>query len=306
MIDKILVTGATGYVGRNFVFYLLEKGYEVYITVRDSSNTDLFEYVKDKIHLVYIGPKVTADSLSEDICRIKPDVVVHLASLYITEHNSSDIESIVDANILFGTQLLEAMDRCGCNKLVNVGTSWQHYNNADYEPVNLYAATKQAFLDVIKFYNKSKGIQVIDLKFFDTYGPDDNRKKIIPFLIDSVDNMQELLLSPGDQKINIVHIDDVMACLELSILRLKNEVLSDVEEYAVGADEVVTLKELIGLLEALLSRKFNIRWGGRPYRDREVMVPWNKGLRLPGWSPNVSLEEGLSKVLMKASGKINT
>jgi nucleoside-diphosphate-sugar epimerase len=293
---KILVTGATGFIGGRIVPYLLERNYEVSITVRSNSDVDnLGDHLKN-VDIVTLEENFTTIGLVKSLDKIKPDVVVHLASLYISEHKLDQVESLINSNVLFGVQLLEAMDFIGCKKLVNIGTSWQYYNGAEYEPVNLYAATKQAFIDIAQYYIKARGLQVIDLKLFDTYGVNDNRKKIIPFLIENLDANETIALSAGDQKINIVYVDDVLSCIEMAVSHLYSKVVL-YEEYAVGSSEVLSLKELVRLIENISKKSLSIKWGGKEYRDREVMVPWNNGERLPGWEPKISLKEGLKKLL---------
>lgn len=294
---KVLVTGATGYIGSRLVNRLLNSDYDVSITVRPHSDLSCFRGEIEKSNRILIDAETTAVELSELIGDIKPDVVVHLASLYIGEHKVEQIEALINSNVLFGSQLLEAMDCSLCKNLLNVGTAWQHYNNAEYEPVNLYSATKQAFLDIAQYYQKARDFKIIDLKLFDTYGPGDPRQKIIPYLIKNLDSTTEILLSPGDQTINVVHVDDVMDCLEKAIIRLEHEKLLELEEYAVGAVNTLSLKELVSLIERIALKKLPIKWGGRGYRKREVMVPWVTNKSFPGWAPKISLEDGLRQII---------
>ena len=67
------------------------------------------------------------------------------------------------------------MKEVGVKILVNTGTSWQHYENKDYSPVNLYAATKQSFEAILQYYVEVASLKAITLKLFETYGLDDPR-----------------------------------------------------------------------------------------------------------------------------------
>ncbi|MCL0069470.1 hypothetical protein M1N85_02030 [Dehalococcoidia bacterium] len=69
------------------------------------------------------------------------------------------------------------------------------------------------------------------------------------------------------------------------------------ESYAVSSGQPISLKELVRTYEQVIGKEVPIQWGGRPYRPREVMVPWNKGDKLPGWEPRVALSEGISRVV---------
>ena len=64
----------------------------------------------------------------------------------------------------------------------------------------------------------------------------------------------------------------------------------------------VTLRELVAIFERVTQAPLRIEWGGRPYRQREVMEPWGEGRPLPGWTPRVGLEEGLARTLSAGQG----
>jgi nucleoside-diphosphate-sugar epimerase len=153
-MNVALVTGATGFVGSRLVKKLVCDGWVVHIIVRDGSKlTELKEIVGD-IHIhEYDG---SSSSMTEIVSSSNPSVVFHLASLFLSEHKSDQINDLIDSNITFGTQLLEAMVTCQVYNLVNTGTSWQHYQNEQYSPVNLYAATKQAFENIVQYYVEAR------------------------------------------------------------------------------------------------------------------------------------------------------
>ena len=89
---------------------------------------------------------------------------------------------MVTANVGFGTALAEAVSQAGDCTFVNTGTVWQHYDARPYSPVSLYAAMKQAFTDVLRFYQEVAGLPVVTLELTDTYGPGDPRPKLLPIL----------------------------------------------------------------------------------------------------------------------------
>ncbi|WDC83286.1 NAD(P)-dependent oxidoreductase [Caloramator sp. mosi_1] len=107
----------------------------------------------------------------------KFDAIFHLASLFIAEHDSNQIDDLLKSNIIFGTHILEAMKYGNVKNMVNIGTYWQHYKNEEYNPVCLYAASKEAFEKIIEFYIQVENIKVITLKLYDIYGINDKRKK---------------------------------------------------------------------------------------------------------------------------------
>ena len=292
MSNKVLVTGATGFVGSNLVKYLVNNSFEVFIIVREESNlTNLQEVTKNL--KIYRYNNVLQD-LILFFNQIKPDCVFHLASSFIAEHRFNQVNQLVDSNITFGLHILEAMRESGVKNLINTGTSWQHYNNEDYNPVCLYAATKQAFESLIEYYIKAEGFKVITLKLFDTYGESDTRPKLINLLNKFANDQTELNMSAGDQVLNLVHINDVCKAYDIAYKQILKTKPKDHLIYSVKHQENYTLKEVIALFEKVTSKKININWGKRPYRKREVMTLWNKTQNLPNWSAEISLTQGFN------------
>lgn len=286
-----LVTGATGYVGSRLARHLAVQGWDVHVVVRPDSSLALLEAVRSSL-TVHSHDGSTGDLVSI-VSEIRPAVVFHLASLFLAQHRPEDVEPLVRSNVLLGTQLAEAMAANGVHRLVNTGTSWQHYNSADYDPVCLYAATKQAFEAVLRYYIATTPLAVVTLKLFDTYGPEDLRPKLFTLLRKAAGKMQPLAMSPGEQLIDLVYIDDVVHAFMLAAERLIAGSAGRDEEYAVSSRSPVSLKQLVETYCRVTGRDIRVQWGGRPYRPREVMVPWNTGCTLPGWTPAISLEQGI-------------
>jgi nucleoside-diphosphate-sugar epimerase len=103
-------------------------------------------------------------------------------------------------------------------------------------------------------------------------------------------------MSPGDQIIDISYIDDIVAAYERLIEIFENgEIDINGKSFALYSDNRLTLKELACLYEKITNRELNINWGGRPYREREVMIPWENGEKIPGYRQNITVEEGIRR-----------
>lgn len=289
-----LVTGGSGFIGSHLVSRLIKEQWDVHVITRSTTKAATLQTFGNDI-TIHAHDGSTA-SMMNILFDTRPDVVFHLASLFITQHEPEDVEMLIESNIKFGVQLLEGMKANGIDKLIFAGTSWQHYENKDYCPVNLYAATKQAFESILAYYLDSAPLKSITLKFFDTYGPRDQRPKIFQLLQQTALHKTKLAMSPGEQLIDMVYIDDVVEAFMLAAERLLLHKVERREEYAVSSGRPIPLKELVTLYEKITCKKLDIMWGGKPYRTREVMFPWNKGKLLPAWKPEVSLEEGLKRM----------
>lgn len=286
-----IITGATGYVGSRLAARLAFEGWHVHAIARPESSLELLGNVEGSVTVHrYDG---TIDSLLAIFRKTMPDIVFHLASVFLPAHQPQDIERMLRANIHFGTQLAEAMARCGVFSLVNTGTSWQHYQNDEYNPVCLYAATKQAMDCILTYYVEAASMNVITLKLFDTYGPGDPRKKLFWLLQKAAQERETLEMSGGEQLIDLVYIDDVVHAYRLAAARLLEGQVSGGEQYAVSSGNPIPLRRLVDQVERSMGKTLPIKWGARSYRTREVMVPWSKGKPLPGWRARTSLAEGL-------------
>ncbi|MCS5609238.1 MAG: NAD(P)-dependent oxidoreductase, partial [Candidatus Poribacteria bacterium] len=208
-----------------------------------------------------------------------------------------DIEDLIKSNVILSTQLVEGMSVNGVCLLINVGTSWQHYAGADYNPVNLYAATKQAFRSLLSFYLETSDLRVINLELFDTFGPNDRRHKLFNLLNRLRVTGDTISMSPGYQYLDPIYIDDVCDAFLVALKRLNSDQVKRSKTYSVCSEEPIQLRELVKIYENVSNTKLNVEWGGRPYRAREVMQPWSEGVTLPGWSPKVSLEDGIRMLL---------
>jgi nucleoside-diphosphate-sugar epimerase len=290
---RALITGASGFVGGNLARRLLADGWDITQLVREHT---------DRAKLVPPGPNCRIaehDGSTMGAIRLfeayRPEYVFHLAATSIAEHRPEDVEDLVNNNIRLGIQLAEAMLRAGTPFMINTGTFWQHKSAPDYAPACLYAATKQALQDVLRFYAQTSSSRLLTLKLMDTYGPADSRGRLFSLLAQWREGDAPLKFSPGQQLLDLVHVDDV-ADAYLHAAHLLSTVEGLQEDYFVRSGRLLTLREIVELFEKISGRKISIEWSGRPYRSNEVMEPW-AGAILPDWSPKVPLEKGIQSFL---------
>lgn len=290
---KALITGGTGFIGAHLVKRLVADGWDAHVIIRPGSRMDSLGEIVNKFTVHEHNG--TTEGMFEIVKESSPHVVFHLASLFLAQHQANDIEQMVNSNILFATQLVEAMTAQGVYKLINTGTSWQHYENRNYSPVNLYAATKQAYESILQFYIETNHLKVITLKLHDTYGPNDPRSKLFTLLRKVAKEQVSLAMSPGEQLLDLVFIDDVVDAFMIAADRIDTNDVHQHGIYSVSSGKPIKLRELVSTYCKIIGKSLPIEWGGKPYRKREVMSPWNNGEWLAGWRPKVELEEGIRK-----------
>ena len=296
MKKVILVTGATGYIGSNIVKKLISEEYDVHILVRRMSKYDIFgnEISKIKIH-VYDGDIEKLSSIFENI---SPEMVIHLASLFISEHKFGDIKELIDSNVTLGSLLLEMCKANNVKYFINTGTCWQDYLGGEYNPVNLYAATKESFEVISKYYIETSSMRMITLKLMDTYGPMDQRNKIINLLKKIAVTGEWLSMSEGEQEIGLVYIDDVVEAFKISMREIVKMPKHSHKHYVVSPKNIYTLKEVVHIFENEIGVKLNIRWGERKYREREMMKLKSGHENILNQSDMIDLKYGIKKMLL--------
>lgn len=292
---RVLISGASGYIGRHVAAAFAARGAEVHALVRDSSRVEpLLELVPEaRVH--------RCDESLNDVPAVvrasRPGLIVHLAARMTAGPEPGQLTDLVRSNILLGAHLLEAQYLSGGGGFINTGTFWQHAGGRGYLPVNLYAATKQAFEAILGHYCYTGRIRAMTLVLYDVYGPADPRGRLISQLQDAVRTGKQLSLSPGKQQLEMVHVSDVAAAyVRAAELMEKSQRFGDCPRFGVTSSAPRTLRNVVATYARVAGRRPAVQWGGRPYREREVMKP-RRFRRLPGWTPSLPLEEGLRLVL---------
>ncbi len=284
-MKRALVTGATGFLGRRLCAALQAQGVRVDAVVRAAPR----------------GPAPftprrhdgTMRSMSRIVAQARPDAAFHLAALASYDHAENDVDALLDANLRLGVHLAEACARRGRGVLVSAGTYWQHAGGtARYEPVSLYAAMKQGFQDIAAYYAAATPLRVATVQLCDVYGPGDPRGKVLGQLDAARAAGCPLKLSPGRQLVDLIHVDDAAAALIRAARALRSAPALSGSVWTVSSRRRRTLREIVAAY-AQAAGKVEVIWGGRPYREREVMRPW-RGPSVPGWKPRVGLTEGLA------------
>lgn len=301
-MKTVLITGASGFVGRHLAHRLLSARSDrprpvVHALLR--ANSDGSALPEGTVIHRYDG---NPEQLRAIVTQCAPDVTFHLAALFRAEHQPNDIRPLIDSNLEFSTQLVDAVSATPSRRLVNAGTIWQHFDGDSYNPVCLYAATKQAFEAILAFYAEARGLHATTLLLPDSYGPNDTRNKLITLLLRAAHRGTVLELSPGQQRIDLLHVDDVVSGFIQAADQLMIQApgstagAGQASRYQLSSGQPRSLHELTMLISSIVGKPIDARWGARPYRQREVMMPWQGGAALPGWHPTTDLRTGLEQI----------
>lgn len=299
---RLLITGATGFIGSHVLETLAkEEKYEIGITLRSASNMWRIQSIlNDNMKRFYLDK----DSMISVISTFKPDIVVHLAVYYRKDHDYNDIDEMVRTNIAFPIKLLEAMEKNGVEYFINTGTLSEYLleettlnSKSALSPTNLYAATKIAFEDILKFYNERYGIKAITLKLLFPYGPKDEVKKLIPHLLQCALKGEVAYASQGNQLLDYVYVKDVASAYKSAIEFIPKS-HRNYDVFIIGSGEPHSPREVADIIRSF-GFKLKVNWGGHR-SDQEIFyakADITKARNLLQWWPKYSLREGLIETL---------
>ncbi len=287
---RILLTGSSGFIGYELLQRLRDLNHELAIHVRtDPTN------IESNI-TVFCGELI---NFSEQIKDFSPQYVFHLAGKSNYPTNIKEEQELWESNELYGTILLSILKDIPNLIFVNF-TSSLAYEDGGITPFTYYALTKANFVNNLMFFSQRSSLRVFNLILYSVYGRGDKTKRAINYIIDSLDAPQPILMSPGEQQMDFVHVDDVIKlCEEL----LKEKPIGDLEDIHVGSGKSHTLKEVSLLIEKISNKHANIYFGAIPYRKEEKMVNIAPIENNRFWKSTISFEKGIESLLLNSNKK---
>ncbi|MBM7622192.1 nucleoside-diphosphate-sugar epimerase [Bacillus tianshenii] len=290
---KILVTGATGFLGSHLVKALLKDDHEVIILKRSFSNTWRLSDVLLQISSYDID-KYTLEKIFREHKNI--DAIIHTATQY--DRHGEKYSEIVESNVLFPLRLLEIATKYKVGFFINTD-SFINKNNNGYQHLLRYALTKRQFLEWGKQFAAISKIRFINVRLEHIYGPFDDDTKFTTFIIKScLRNVTELALTPGNQKRDFIYIDDVVSAYNTLLKQKDSDFFC---EYELGTNKTVTIRYFIEQVHKITQSNTNLIFGSLSYRENEIMESKanNEKLRILGWQDKVPLNEGIKKVIQE-------
>lgn len=294
MKRKILISGATGFVGKNLVPKLFNEGYEILEITRDiSKSISLF---KGKTTKLFSGD----NDFKDKIISFQPEIVIHLASYLTSSDNWIDVEKLVNTNILFLSKILDAVSNVNLKLFVNTGTFAEFYKgDEELLPAYFYAATKTASRAIVDYYANAYNFKQSTIVPYTIYGENDSQKKIIDIIYGSTLNENPIDLSPGEQVLDFIHVEDVT---DFYVSVVNNLIkLPYKTNFKLGTGVGHNLKQVASCIEEITCKKTNINWGGKDYRNSDVMYAVANLENINSvieWKPKIFLQEGIERLFV--------
>jgi nucleoside-diphosphate-sugar epimerase len=295
-MKRVLLTGATGFVGANLCRRFLSEGHEVHCLVRNEYTTWRIEDIqKDvQIHVVDLND---LDGLLPVITSVRPDWVFHLAT-HGAYSWQEDLNKIIQTNILATVNLVEACLKTGFEILINTGSS-SEYGYKDHAPSEMewidpnsyYAVTKASATLYCRYTAIRHNVCIPTLRLYSVYGKYENQGRLIPTLI--LQGMNGLLPPLVDPNIarDYLYVKD----LENAYILLANQLRGTTGEvYNLGSGIQTSLSEVVAITRNVFRLSVEPQWGTMPSRQWDTTI-WkanNDRIKAVGWFPEYTFEQG--------------
>lgn len=288
---KILLTGATGFLGSYLLRALLDKGWDVAIIKRSFSSTHRIQDLLPKVAILDIDTE-SLESIFEQ--RAPFDAVVHTATCY--GRNGETACQVMDANLSFPLKLLETACLFNTARFYNTSTFFNQIS-LNYSYLGYYAISKRHFEDWGTVFSDQNKISFINLKLEHVYGPEDDSSKFTSFIFDCLKrNISEIELTLGEQKRDFIYVDDVVRAY---ILLLEDrKALS--REYEIGSGKAITVREFVEKAKSIAGAQTKLMFGAKEYRKNEIMfsqADTRKIFKAINWAARCDLCDGIRKCL---------
>ena len=288
--EKILITGASGSVGRALTIELSKnKKYCIAVTVNQEFKNNAIFGANIK-HIDYMS-----DTFKREVEEFSPDAVIHLASFSTSNDDIKSIKNLVSSNIVFLSLLLDALKSTSLRLFVNTGSFSEYYfNDGKLNPAYFYAATKTASRAVVAYYKNILNMKACTIVPYTIYGANDKAKKLYDYVFDSLGRDTPVDMTQGYQILDFIHIDDVVS---FYVHILENmDLLQDEQDYHLGTGVGTDIRSVACLAEDITGMKANINWGKVDYRRTDIMkaiAPIRSLQEELNLSPKISLRKGM-------------
>lgn len=293
---RVLVTGASGFIGSHVTRLALAEGHDVWGLVRRGSSLRRLDDVREQIQLLE-GELNDTGALKKALSSSVPDICLHLA--WYAEPGGKCLWAQENLDCLTGSlALLRLLRDVGCGRVIIAGTSVEYDTSTGYvsetspiRPANLYAAAKHSLFLTASNFDVTGGWTLAAARIFSVYGPWEDSRRLVPYVISKLFAGEPCELTRGEQIRDYSHVEDAAGALWAIA---KSAVVGPVN---VASSQPVSVGSLAKRLGDILGRPELLRFGARssPPGDPAFLVANTDRLRQEvGWEPHYDLDSGLA------------
>jgi len=297
---KVLVTGATGFIGACLARHAVEQGSDVHIFTRRESNkwrlADILNRLTD--HEVDLRNRSSVEQAIKDI---RPRIIYHLAA-----HGSvaakDDVSALFESNFIGTINLLRSCEKVGFDCFVNTGSSFEYgLKSGPMEesdllgPLGDYGVSKAATTLYCRSEAIGKDIPIVTLRLFTAFGPWDDQRRLIPYVIKSFLRGEQPELSNPQSVRDFIFVDDILAAYSAVVKKpLRGEIFN------IGSGTHRPIGEVVAVLQDIVGTELVPLWGARvPQRAEPTtcISSIKKSETQLGWRPSTTLRNGLVRTV---------
>lgn len=305
----VLVTGAGGFIGSHLIERLVREGAHVRAFVRYNSRGDegLLKLLPREIYReleVVAGDLRDADAVRAAMQAI--ETVFHLGALIAIPYSYRHPREVVETNIIGTLNVLMAARDLDVARIVHTSSS-EVYGTAQYTPINEqhplqgqspYSASKIGADKIAESFHRSFGLPVVTLRPFNTYGPRQSARAVIPTIITQALTCSEIHLGALSPRRDFTFVSDTVE----GFFRAGSVPAAIGQELNIGAGECISIEDLVYKIMALIGWELPVMCQEERLRPEQSEVlqlhaEATKARDLLAWEPQVSLTEGLTHTI---------
>ncbi len=291
---RCLVTGASGHLGSHLTELLVREGAEVTVLAREESDLWQLAGVLDRVNVLRRAPLA-------EIKRAAPEAVFHLAWQGVTG-DSRDAPEQLTVNVAATAELCQMVGEAGCRVFVGLGSQAEYgphdavlTEETHARPRNAYGVAKLCAGVMTAKLCELAGVRHVWLRLLATYGPKDDERHLIPTVIRSLLKGERPRLTEGEQTWDYLYVED--AAEAIYRVAATDEARG---VFNLGSGRAATVRSIVERVRNLIDPAIELNFGEAPDAPGQLMrleTSVERLRRATGWSPRVSLDEGLRRTV---------
>lgn len=303
MKNKILVTGATGFVGSWVVRNLVKNNEDVSILVRSKKVNKRLSDITSKLN-IYEGD-LQSSELNSIVDKIKPTIVFHLAAFGALPGQKVTIQNVIDVNVKGLINLIDASKKHNVKLFVNTGSSSEYgvkekpmKESDTLTPINDYGVSKAAATLYSQKIAAAESFPIVTLRLFSPFGYGDDDKRLIPFVINKAMNNETISLNSKHNVRDFISIEDVVD----AYLQTLKKTVKPGEIINIGSGKQHSIYDIVSEIMRITGSNSELAWGTMPTQTRQIepkiwQADIQKAKQLLSWKPKYTLKQGLEKTI---------
>lgn len=297
---RVLLTGATGFIGSHLLERLLAMKFPVAILIRNSSDTWRINEFMDRA-VVIRGDLSDAQAVQKPVSDFAPNILVHSAWYGVENRFRNEYEQLL-LNLSYTTDLLKIIENTNIKKIIGFGSQGEYGPQSEPIdehikpcPTTFYGTAKLCVFNILDMFCRNKNIDFSWMRLFSIYGPKDNDSWLIPMVINKILSSEEPALTEGRQLWDFLFVDDAVDAIIGMIMSDNCQGI-----FNLGSGSAITIRQVVEKIRDIINPSVSLGFGRIPYRPDQVMFLQAKTDKLRAavsWNPRISIDTGIQQTI---------